>query len=72
MGSDGSVELGITAGYYDAVICVGDFFPGHLNGKIMDDFIHVVKQGSIILFTLNEVVLDDPSYKFHEKLEEFT
>ncbi|XP_046864480.1 methyltransferase-like protein 27 isoform X2 [Xenia sp. Carnegie-2017] len=72
MGSDGSVELGVTAGQYDAVICVGVFAPGHVKGKGMDDFIHVVKQGGMILFTINEKILDDPGYDFHEKLEELT
>ena len=72
MGSDGSAELGVTAGHYDAVICVGVFCPGHVKGKGMEDFIHVVKQGGIIFFTINEVVLDDPGYEFHEKIEELT
>ncbi|XP_046864481.1 methyltransferase-like protein 27 isoform X1 [Xenia sp. Carnegie-2017] len=72
MGSDGSVELGVTAGQYDAVICVGVFAPGHVKGKGMDDFIHSVKQGGVIFFTINELVLDDPGYGFHRKLEEIT
>lgn len=69
MGSDNSVNLALQPGQYDAVICVGVFASGHVKENGMDDFLFVVKAGGLIVFTINESVMDDSAYKYHEKME---
>ncbi|XP_046864283.1 methyltransferase-like protein 27 [Xenia sp. Carnegie-2017] len=72
MGSDGSVDLGVEPKQYDAVICVGVFASGHVKGEGMNDFLFVVKAGGLIVFNINESVIEDSDYKYHEKMEELS
>ncbi|GGA35694.1 class I SAM-dependent methyltransferase [Okeania sp. KiyG1] len=65
-------DSGIVSDFYDAIICVGTFIPGHAPAESLRELVRITKKGGYIVYSIRKHFYEDRESRFQIVEEELT
>jgi ubiquinone/menaquinone biosynthesis C-methylase UbiE len=65
-------DSGLPSNYFDAIICVGTFTPGHAPAESLRELVRITKQGGYIVYSVRKHFYEDLDSRFQAVEEELT
>ncbi len=65
-------DSGLASDYFDAVICVGTFTPGHAPAESLRELVRITKKGGYIVYSIRKHFYEDVESRFQAVEEELT
>ncbi|NEP45653.1 MAG: class I SAM-dependent methyltransferase [Okeania sp. SIO2H7] len=65
-------DSGIVSDFFDAIICVGTFIPGHAPAESIRELVRVTKKGGYIVYSVRKHFYEDQESHFQIVEEELT
>ena len=65
-------DSGLPANYFDAIICVGTFTPGHAPAESLQELVRITKKGGYIIYSVRKHFYEDLDSRFKAVEEELT
>ncbi|NES64591.1 MAG: methyltransferase domain-containing protein [Okeania sp. SIO2D1] len=65
-------DSGIVSDFFDAIICVGTFIPGHAPAESLRELVRITKKGGYIVYSIRKHFYEDRESQFQIVEEELT
>ncbi|NEP88536.1 MAG: class I SAM-dependent methyltransferase [Okeania sp. SIO2C2] len=65
-------DSGIVSDFFDAIICVGTFTPGHAPAESLRELVRITKKGGYIVYSVRKHFYEDQESRFQIVEEELT